>query len=235
MTPQIEGAIRTASVHVAIFSPRYAESSWCLKELVQMLESGSTIIPVFYNVEPSDLRWTRGGDRDYARTLSILLCMLTVLSQQLGEKVRVVGIVGLGGVGKTTVAKEFFNRHRSNYDRSCFVSDVRENVAKSALNSLQTTLLNDLVHLNEQINANKGIEKLKHHLSSSIPSLIVLDDVDHIDQSDALFLPVKDTIHSSSLILVTSRKNDVLTSSGISDSFIYKHTSLNRQHSQELF
>jgi hypothetical protein len=40
MTPQIEGAIRTASVHVAIFSPRYAESSWCLKELEQMLESG---------------------------------------------------------------------------------------------------------------------------------------------------------------------------------------------------
>jgi len=77
-TPQIVGAIRTASVHVAIFSPRHAESSWCFKELEQMLESGSTIIPVFYKVEPSDLRWTRGGDQDYARTVSILLCMLVL-------------------------------------------------------------------------------------------------------------------------------------------------------------
>jgi len=56
--PQIKRAIETASVHVAIFSPRYAESRWCLDELVLMLKSGATIIPVFYNVEPSDLRWT---------------------------------------------------------------------------------------------------------------------------------------------------------------------------------
>jgi len=39
---------RTASIHIAIFSPRYAESTWCLNELVLMLESRSTIIPVFY-------------------------------------------------------------------------------------------------------------------------------------------------------------------------------------------
>jgi hypothetical protein len=72
ITEQIEGAIRTASVHVAIFSPKYAESSWCLKELRLMLESGSTIIPVFYNVKPSDLRWARGGDGVYARSLGVL-------------------------------------------------------------------------------------------------------------------------------------------------------------------
>lgn len=69
LTPQIEGAIRTASVHIAILSPRYAESSWCLNELVQMLESGKTIIPVFYNVNPSELRWTWNGDGVYAQAL----------------------------------------------------------------------------------------------------------------------------------------------------------------------
>jgi hypothetical protein len=76
LTSQIEGAIRTASVHIAIFSPRYAESSWCLKELVLMLESGSTIIPVFYYVHPWELRWTRGEDEVYARALSIIRCIL---------------------------------------------------------------------------------------------------------------------------------------------------------------
>jgi hypothetical protein len=58
LTPQIEGAIRSASVHVTIFSPRYAESKWCMDELVLILKSGVTIIPVFYNVKPSELRWT---------------------------------------------------------------------------------------------------------------------------------------------------------------------------------
>jgi len=69
---QIEGAIKTASVYVAIFSPGYAESNWCLDELLLMLESGATTIPVFYNVRPAELRWTRGKDGLYAQALNKL-------------------------------------------------------------------------------------------------------------------------------------------------------------------
>lgn len=57
---QIEGAIASASVHIAIFSPTYAESPWCLNELLQMLDTGAPIIPVFYHVRPTELRWTHG-------------------------------------------------------------------------------------------------------------------------------------------------------------------------------
>lgn len=62
LTSQIERAIKTASIHVAIFSPRYAESPWCLNELILMWESKATIIPVFYNVKPTELRWTLRHD-----------------------------------------------------------------------------------------------------------------------------------------------------------------------------
>lgn len=73
ITPQIESAIRTASVHIAIFSPRYAESNWCLNELLLMLKSGSTILPIFYGVKPSHLRWTeRNKNGVYARALRVL-------------------------------------------------------------------------------------------------------------------------------------------------------------------
>lgn len=69
LSTEIERAIRSASVHVAIFSPRYAESSWCLNELDLMVNSGSTIIPVFYHVKPADLRWTRDEEGWLAQTL----------------------------------------------------------------------------------------------------------------------------------------------------------------------
>lgn len=69
---QIIDAIGTASVHIAIFSPRYAESNWCLDELVFMLESKAPIIPVFYRVKHSEVRWTQGKDGTYARALQQL-------------------------------------------------------------------------------------------------------------------------------------------------------------------
>ncbi|XP_059072403.1 probable 2' cyclic ADP-D-ribose synthase BdTIR [Cryptomeria japonica] len=50
-------AICTSFLHVAILSPGYAESTWCLEELSLMLKTGQTIIPVFYNVNPSDIHW----------------------------------------------------------------------------------------------------------------------------------------------------------------------------------
>lgn len=47
LTAQIEAVIQTASIHVAIFSPKYAESEWCMNELHLMVESRRPIIPVF--------------------------------------------------------------------------------------------------------------------------------------------------------------------------------------------
>jgi hypothetical protein len=71
LTHEITDAIKTASVHVAIFSKNYAESYWCLKELVLMMESresGATVIPIFYDVKPSSLRWTQGEDHTASQT-----------------------------------------------------------------------------------------------------------------------------------------------------------------------
>jgi hypothetical protein len=51
-------ASQTASAHVPIFTPGYAGLSRCLDELLMMLESKATIIPVLYNVKRSKLWWT---------------------------------------------------------------------------------------------------------------------------------------------------------------------------------
>lgn len=57
----IDEALSGACVHVAIFSKRYAESKYCLNELSDMLQSKRVILPVFYDIEPEDLRQPHKG------------------------------------------------------------------------------------------------------------------------------------------------------------------------------
>eukprot|EP00253_Pinus_taeda_P005059 PITA_05059 len=315
LTPQINGAIRAAYVNIAIFSPQYCQSQWCLDELVLMLEcklkKGSTILPIFLHVEPSVVRWTEGEKGVYGQALTSLQNKRNADSQPrydpeiirkwkdalhhvaeisgfeldgkssyngdeskllkdvvekvlklvpkpplyvsiyptgLEEKVKdfkerlqrhesgkakVVGIVGLGGIGKTTLAKEFYNRKNKEYRRSIFLSHVRENHSRGELKKLQRQLIKELSGKGEEIyNTDEGIPLLEKHLPHW-RALIILDDVDDVEQLRALLpvLPAND-----SLILVTSRDKSVLQIwELIEDPFIYTLEGLSLQHSVELF
>ncbi|XP_028775514.1 TMV resistance protein N-like [Neltuma alba] len=52
----IDKAIRGCKVGVAVFSPRYCDSYFCLHELSLLVESKKRIVPIFYDVKPSQLR-----------------------------------------------------------------------------------------------------------------------------------------------------------------------------------
>ncbi|KAK4759748.1 hypothetical protein SAY87_022879 [Trapa incisa] len=52
----IEEGIRGCKVGVAVLSPRYCESTYCLHELARMMEMKKRVVPVFYDVKPSQLR-----------------------------------------------------------------------------------------------------------------------------------------------------------------------------------
>jgi len=161
----------------------------------------------------------------------------TVLLQHHSGEANVAGIVGAGGVGKTTLAKQFFNRRRSDYDRSCFLFDVRETAARSrsSLTSLQSKLFEDLTGRDRVMNSiAEGITMLRYHVPLS-QALIILDDVDSVEQLEGLFSPVKDVLSSGSLIVITSRSKNVLTNLGIKESSVYTVTGLNKEHAQELF
>jgi len=159
------------------------------------------------------------------------------LDQKQSGKRQILGIVGLGGAGKTTLAKEFFNRNKSHYRRSSFLSDIRDHAAKGSLNSLQKILLKDLERVDNPIinTVYEGQSMLVEPLKSSV-ALVILDDVDHVDQVKAL-LPVQPSeLNSGSLILITSRDNRVLIASKLVEhSSIYRLTGLNHQYSKELF
>ncbi len=57
----IETALEVARVHVAVVSSGYAESKYCLSELVAMIRSGKPVIAVFYDVKTAHLRRVKKG------------------------------------------------------------------------------------------------------------------------------------------------------------------------------
>ena len=61
---EIVKAIKSSRISVVVFSQNYAFSSWCLEELVEILnckESGQSVLPVFYKVDPSEVRKQKGN------------------------------------------------------------------------------------------------------------------------------------------------------------------------------
>ncbi|KAG5576006.1 hypothetical protein H5410_056140 [Solanum commersonii] len=103
------------------------------------------------------------------------------------EDVRFIGISGMGGIGKTTIARAIFDSISHQFEGACFVVNVKENQAKLGLLSLQKTLVSEVLTVKSVNIADEygGIDMIRKKLGSK-KVLEVLDDVDHQDQLDGL-------------------------------------------------
>jgi hypothetical protein len=65
INPSLIKAIEESLIYVVILSKHYASSRWCLDELIKILECkekyGREVIPVFYEVDPTDVRHQKGS------------------------------------------------------------------------------------------------------------------------------------------------------------------------------
>ncbi|XP_043691771.1 TMV resistance protein N-like [Telopea speciosissima] len=70
---ELLSAIEESRISIPIFSKNYASSKWCLNELVKIVECRKTmnqlVLPIFYDVDPSDVRNYTGC---YAKALQKL-------------------------------------------------------------------------------------------------------------------------------------------------------------------
>ncbi|CAL5417676.1 unnamed protein product [Camellia sinensis] len=304
ISPELLKSIEGSRMSIVVFSRNYASSRWCLDELVKIIECkktlGQLLVPIFYDVDPSDVRhqtgyfgeafgrhekrymdemekveirraalsqaanlsgWdlqnvANGHEAKFIRKIvKEVLCelkhtFLNVAVHPVGidsrvkhvksllsigsYDVRMIGIYGLGRIGKTTIAKAVYNHICLKFEGSCFLANVRECTGQfNGLCQLQEQLLFELLGIkNLKIgSADRGMNLIKERLHSK-RVLIVLDDVDQLTQLSTL-AGNRDWFGPGSRIIITTRDKHLLK--GLKVDERYMAMELNHEESLQLF
>uniref|UniRef100_A0A0D3EEM2 ADP-ribosyl cyclase/cyclic ADP-ribose hydrolase n=1 Tax=Brassica oleracea var. oleracea TaxID=109376 RepID=A0A0D3EEM2_BRAOL len=292
--------IEGSKIALAIFSPKYTESNWCLKELVKinerMEQSKLVVIPIFYKVEPVTVKELKGEFGDKFRELvksidkktkkkwkealkSVPLSMGFVLTEkrvtwsfvhsdedetivrivkevkrvlsrlarafpnarecsrpslqrdkkshesswgiehrleQLEEKLcfgfeestRTIGVVGMPGIGKTTLTRKLYEQLNNGFLSHVLIEDIHEISKECGLSYLPKILLDGLlIDKNPNAEAVQAAHEAYKEKLLETKVFVVLDNVSSKEQINAL-LGKRDWIkRGSKIVIATSDKS----------------------------
>ncbi|CAL5342764.1 unnamed protein product [Camellia sinensis] len=300
ISPELRSAIRESRFSIIVLSKNYASSRWCLDELVEALEcSNTTVYPIFYHVDPSEVRRQRGsfgevfdelvskqgvlGMENVQRwrnalqqvanlsgwpypniirsesmliqeVVGLLFRKLSHTYSSIGEDLvgmdsrmekvikllglgvddaRVVGIWGMGGIGKTTISRAVYDRISCQFEGYSFIENVREVSKKCGLKTLQEQLISEiLMEKDLKVGSEGHAVHMIRNMVCRKKVLIVLDDVDELTKLEKL-VGEHDWFGFGSRIIITTRNQRALTRYGITH--IYKVEELREDEATELF
>ncbi|XP_039165866.1 TMV resistance protein N-like [Eucalyptus grandis] len=210
---------------------------WNLKDHGQTKLIALVVEEVFNKLRPTQRNWHDDlvGIHDQMEAVMDLLGQGTY-------GVRFVVIHGMGGIGKTTLAKAIFKHISSQFQHSSFLSDIR---AKNIID-LQKKLLSDILDIKYPIifYSDKGMDMIKERLWD-MKVIIVLDDMDKREQ--LIKLAGKSSwFGSGSRIIITTRNTYFLDpeTNSLDDSvipmrhqdfFFYEMKEMQFDHALQLF
>ncbi|KAK3228827.1 hypothetical protein Dsin_000708 [Dipteronia sinensis] len=302
ISPSLIKAIEDSHISIIIFSQGYASSTWCLEELVKILECkkmyGQIVMPIFYEVDPSHVRhqtgsfadafakheqrfkesldkvqrWKdalkqaanlSGSDSRVIKPESVLIeAIVEDVLKRLNElsssdtndlvgidsriqeiesllcietnDVRSVGIWGIGGIGKTTLAGAVYDKISCQFEGSHFIENVREESEQNAgLNHLRRELLSAILG---DGNVDRGSSFATSNFAKKRIGrkklLIVFDDVTSFTQIQSLIRGL-DRLGFGSRIIITTRNRQVLKNCKVDQ--IYKVDELSDYDALKLF
>lgn len=146
--------------------------------------------------------------------------------------VRFIGIWGMGGIGKTTIARLVYEAIKEEFKVSCFLANIREVSKANGLAQIQRELLSHLnIRSGDFYNVHDGKKIFANSLSNK-KVLLVLDDVSELSQLENL-AGKQEWFGPGSRVIITTRDKHLLVTHGVHE--ICKARGLVQKEALKLF